>query len=345
MKKPAHILVIRLSAMGDVAMLVPVLRVVTASYPSLKITVLTNPFFAPLFEGIPNVAILSGDVKGTHKGFFGLLRLATEAKKLGITKVADTHNVLRSKIVRSFLWMQGKKTAAIDKGRAEKKQLTHANGAAISQLKKTPQRYADVFATLGFAIDLKTHSFPLRKQLSNDLQKLVGTSTKKFIGIAPFAAHKGKMYPLFLMKEVLEHLTISGNFQLFLFGGGTIEIQQLDTLADSLQNVTNVAGKLSFAQELALISNLDVMVAMDSGNGHLAALYDTPVITLWGVTHPYAGFVPFNQPNAHQLIADRTQFPLVPTSVYGNTYPDGYEKAIETIPPSLVVDKILSVLQ
>jgi ADP-heptose:LPS heptosyltransferase len=83
---------------------------------------------------------------------------------------------------------------------------------------------------------------------------------------------------------------------------------------------------------------------MDSGNGHLAALYDTPVITLWGVTHPYAGFVPFNQPNTNQLIADRTQYPLIPTSVYGNSYPRGYEKAITTIPPSLVVEKVLSVL-
>ena len=105
-----------------------------------------------------------------------------------------------------------------------------------------------------------------------------------------------------------------------------------------------MAGKLSFSQELQLISNLDVMLAMDSGNGHLTALYDIPVVTIWGVTHPFLGFAPFNQPNENQLLADRTKYPLVPTSVYGNTYPDGYEKAIETISPSAIVEKVLSVL-
>lgn len=330
--------------MGDVAMLVPVLRILTASYPNLNITVLTKGFFSPLFTDIPNVDILKADVKGTHKGIFGLLRITKEAKNLGINCVADTHNVLRSKTIRTLLWLQGKKTASIDKGRAEKKQLTQASGKDIKPLKKTHQRYADVFAKLGYPIDLQRHQYPARKQLSAALQKLAGTAPKKFIGIAPFAAHEGKMYPIQLMKEVLEDLTSSRNYQVFLFGGGTAEVKQLDTFARSFTSVTNVAGQLTFTEELALISNLDVMLAMDSGNGHLAALYDTPVITLWGVTHPYAGFVPFNQPNTNQLIADRTQYPLIPTSVYGNSYPRGYEKAITTIPPSLVVEKVLSVL-
>ena len=57
---------------------------------------------------------------------------------------------------------------------------------------------------------------------------------------------------------------------------------------------------------------------MDSGNGHLAAMYGIPVITVWGVTHPYAGFAPFLQPEENSITADREQFPLIPTSVYGN---------------------------
>ena len=58
----------------------------------------------------------------------------------------------------------------------------------------------------------------------------------------------------------------------------------------------NIAGKLSFKEELELIRSLDVMVSMDSGNAHLAAMQDVKTITLWGVTHPYAGFAPFHQP-------------------------------------------------
>ncbi|MGJ8665391.1 MAG: glycosyltransferase family 9 protein [Patiriisocius sp.] len=344
MPKTKHILAIRLSAMGDVAMLVPVLRVVTQTYPALKITVLTKPFFKPLFSEILNVSTLDANVYGEHKGLIGLFKLSTEANRLGIDSVADTHNVLRSKVLRFFLWLRGNKTAAIDKGRAEKKALTNANGKPIKPLKTTHQRYADVFEKLGFPIELSTHKFPGRNRLTSQLQDLIGPQPKKLIGIAPFAAHEGKMYRLSLMQEVIEDLNATNRFKIFLFGGGKKEVSQLNDIAKGLESVVSVAGKLSFEDELKLISNLDVMLAMDSGNGHLAATFGIPVITLWGVTHPYAGFVPFNQPNSNQIVADRDQFPLIPTSIYGNNYPKGYEKAMDTIPVSLVVEKVLGVL-
>jgi ADP-heptose:LPS heptosyltransferase len=311
----------------------------------LNITVVTRGFLAPLFDDLKNVVVLPVDVKGVHKGFLGLFQLAKDAKKLKITGVADTHNVLRSKIVRSLLWLQAVKTASIDKARGEKKQLTQAKGGKLQALKKTHERYADVFAKLGYPIDLTKHQFPKRKVMSAKTQEITGLSSKKFIGVAPFAAHKAKMYPIHLIKKVLQELSNSGEYTIFLFGGGATEIAQLDKLSEGFKGVVNMAGKLSFTQELELISNLDIMLAMDSGNGHLAALYDIPVLTLWGVTHPSLGFAPFNQPTENQLFANRTKYPLVPTSVYGNSYPDGYEKAIETISPNAIVEKVLSVLK
>ena len=65
-----------------------------------------------------------------------------------------------------------------------------------------------------------------------------------------------------------------------------------------------VAGKLSFSEELDTISNLDCMISMDSGNAHLAAMYGVKVITIWGVTHPFAGFAPFHQPKEYSLLPD-----------------------------------------
>ncbi len=93
-----------------------------------------------------------------------------------------------------------------------------------------------------------------------------------------------------------------------------------------------------------MIGNLDVMVSMDSGNGHLAANAGVPVITLWGVTHPYAGFAPFGQAPKNALTADREQFPQIPTSVYGNRLPKGYEKAFRSINPKTVIEKVLDVI-
>ncbi len=344
MHKPAHILVIRLSAMGDVAMTVPVLRVVTQTYPEIKLTVVSRRLFAPLFADIPNVHFLEADIYGKHKGLFGLLKLTKEARELHIDAVADLHNVIRSKIVTRNLSLKGTQTATIDKGRAEKKKLTNAKGLGLVLLKSTHQRYADVFEQLGLPVDLSTHQFPERKPLTSRLLTLIGKAPKKCIGIAPFAAYTSKTYPAELMKEVIAHLDSLNKYRILLFGGGTEEMTQLTEWAALFPNATNVAGALTFVEELNLISNLDVMVSMDSANGHLAALFGIPVITLWGVTHPYAGFTPFQQPEENQLKADRNQYPLIPTSVYGNKFPEGYENVMESIAPSKVVDKVLDLL-
>ena len=108
--------------------------------------------------------------------------------------------------------------------------------------------------------------------------------------------------------------------------------------------MVSVAGKLDFKDELALISNLELMLAMDSGNGHLAAMFAVKVITIWGVTHPFAGFVPFHQPEDFQLTADRDQYPKIPTSIYGNKYPEGYENAAGSVAFEAIVSKIKSVI-
>ena len=101
----------RLSAMGDVAMTVPVLRAFVSQYPEVKITVVSRPFFEPVFEGIPNVSFFAFDEKKRHKGFFGLLRLFQDLKDLHIDAFADLHNVLRSKVVRTLFAWSRKKTA------------------------------------------------------------------------------------------------------------------------------------------------------------------------------------------------------------------------------------------
>ena len=329
--------------MGDVAMAVPVLRVFAQTYPEVKITMLSRPFFKPLFEGIPNLDFLEADVKGKHKRF-GIINLANEAKDLGIDAVADLHNVIRSKIISKYLKFKGLKIATIDKGRSEKKKLVNARGGIISPLKSTHQRYADIFEKLGFPIDLKKYSAPPKKRLTPKLNGLLGVENKKLIGIAPFAAHTSKMYPLSLMAEVIRELDSTDKYRIFLFGGGKKEIEQLKKLEHPFTNVTNVAGKLTFEEELALISNLDLMISMDSGNGHLAAMFGVPVITLWGVTHPFAGFAPFNQPKKNQLLSDRKTYPLIPTSIYGNKFPAGYDKAMETIAPEMVISKIKEII-
>ena len=332
----------RLSAMGDVAMTVPVLRAFVKQYPNIQITVVSRPFFKPFFDGIPNLSFFAFDEKERHKGFLGLLRLFNDLKKLKIDAFADLHNVLRSKVVRTLFVLSGKKTAAVDKGRKGKKALTRAENKIFKQLPTMFERHVKVFEQLGFPVDLSNPTFPEKAVLSSDILAITGENHQKLIGIAPFAQYDSKVYPLDLMQEVIAQLAESRSFgkenKILLFGGGEKEIALLDAISKPYENVINMAGKIRFQQELQLISNLDVMLSMDSGNAHIAAMLGVKVITLWGATHPFAGFSPFNQAIENALVSNREKFPLLPTSVYGNKKVAGYEEAMRTIPPDSIVE-------
>ncbi|MFE3868362.1 glycosyltransferase family 9 protein [Flavobacterium sp. LS2P90] len=338
----------RLSAMGDVAMTVPVLRAFTFQFPEVKITVISRPFFKPFFDGIPNVSFFAFDEKERHKGFLGLLRLFQDLKGLHIDAFADLHNVLRSKIVRSLFALSGKKTASVNKGRAEKTALTQLENKVFKQLPTMFERHSNVFNELGFTVDLSSRSigtvFPKKAVLDSEIIRLTGDKNQKWIGIAPFAQYDSKVYPLDLMQKVINQLAKNKDYKILLFGGGKKEIEILNSLANNKENVINMAGQLKFQQELQLISNLDVMLSMDSGNAHIAAMLGVKVITLWGATHPFAGFSPFNQPLENALVSDRNLYPKLPTSVYGNKKVEGYEDAMRTISPDKVVSTIESQL-
>ncbi len=337
-KKPKHILVIRLSAMGDVAMTVPVIRAFVEQNPNTKVTVLTRPFFAPFFSDIDNTSVFTAHFNAEHKGVNGLFKLSKQLKKLNIDAVADLHNVLRTRILKMFL--VSKPFIQIEKGRAEKKALVL--GKKFKQLKTTHQRYADVFNKLGFNITIDNPAFPEKAKLNDTIIRLVHDFKKPLIGIAPFAQYQSKEYPLELMEKVIGELSKSNKYTLILFGGGKKEIKVLDGIDEQYENVINIAGKLPFKDELDLISNLKLMISMDSGNAHIAAMFGIDVITLWGATHPYAGFYPFNQNIDNALLSNRKKYPKIPTSIYGNKYPKGYDVVMESIDYKKVVKKIES---
>ena len=283
-----HILIIRLSSMGDVAMTVPIIRLVKRRSPSTKISILTKPSYIEIFREFKEANIISIDLKGKHKGLFGLVKLYYELKQLGVDVVIDLHGVLRTNFLK-LLW--GKNFYQIEKGRNEKENLI--NGKHFQQLKTTHQRYLDVFNNINYNLSFSKIEFPKKSNLSRHAITSKIDFSKKLIGIAPFAKHKAKAYSLEQMKEVIG--SISKEYTVLLFGGGKNESKQLKIISEENKKVFSLAEEFSLSDQLDFISNLDLMISMDSANGHLAAMYGVKVLTIWGVTHPYAGFSPFNQ--------------------------------------------------
>ena len=162
---------------------------------------------------------------------------------------------------------------------------------------------------------------------------------EKWIGIAPFAAHKGKIYPLEKMERVIELLLErEPNCRIFLFGGGAEE-RELLTQWESRHDRCTCALLGSLYNELVLMSHLDTMVSMDSANMHLASLTGTRVVSVWGATHPFAGFMGWNQSPADAV---QTTLPCRPCSIFGNKpCLHGDYPCLNSITPEEIVERVL----
>ncbi len=294
MSKPKHILVIRFSAMGDVALTIPALLSVAKSHPSLTFTVITRPFFARFFPEHPQIKALGIELD-EYAGFFGLKNLVNELQAThSFDGVVDLHNVLRSKIITSFFKRKGIERVTLDKLRGEKKLIL--SGKSENRLPHVIHQYLNTFKNAGYKSDLIEGPW-LDPQPTSELRDFLNSNhlqvkKEKWVGIAPFAAHEAKIWGITNTQNLIEILTSKG-YKVFLFGGGQIEVDILTQLHSTSKGVYSVAGAISFMQELALMKQLDSLVCMDSSNMHFGCMLGIKVVSIWGATTPLLGFYPF----------------------------------------------------
>lgn len=302
--------------MGDVAMTAPVLRAVSQKYgEQLEMVMLTNRFYGPFFDGIANFSIFPIELNGKHHGVRGTYRLFNElCKEHKFDAVLDLNEKLYSRLLRSFFRVTGVQTYCIDKGRKQKKELTRRENKVMEQLKTSLERYADVFAQAGWPIFTPTK---LPEKQTREIPAFVGSKSGRWVGISPFAKHKGKILPIETIQKTIEALKeMDPSIRVFIFGGGRAEKVVADSLVAWYDCCTSVIGQLELRGELDLISNLDVMVSMDSSAMHMSSLVGTPVVSIWGATHPYAGFLGLGQ--SIEGVVQLDDLACRPCSVYGN---------------------------
>ena len=252
----AKILVIRFSAIGDVAMTIPVIYSFAVQYPQHQITVLSRNTLAPLFDGLPpNITFHGVDLKGEHAGIMGLEWIYKDLKKEHFDAVADFHDVLRSKYLRIRFRLAGVKVAHLDKGRSGKRKLVRARNKVMEWQKSSFQRYAEVFRNIGYPVKLNFQSlFGKGKGNISCMQPLTGDKgTDKWIGIAPFAAHVGKIYPLSKQEQVISLLSERKNTKILLFGVDTDDVTEEEII--SMVNEGHEQGVLQ-ANEAEMIHNI-----------------------------------------------------------------------------------------
>ena len=324
-------LVIRLSSLGDVAIIIPVLYSVAKKYPDDNFLLLTRNEWQSLFINKPtNLTVFQVYTKDRHKGIRGIIRLLRELSPIIQTKevkLADLHGVIRSFFIDCYFRFKGYPVAVINKGRKEKQKLVRKKHKVMRPLKTTIDRYREVFTKLGYDSSLCFTGLFSEKPVNESIR----------LGIAPFAKHQGKIYPLEQMEEVVHRLSELSNLQIVLWGSKK-ERKLLECWAEKYQNVTSIAGQMLLQEELSLMNQMDLMVSMDSANMHLASLVNTPVISIWGATHPYNGFYGFNQDESNAIQID---LPCRPCSIFGNKpCSRGDYMCFKSITPKMIVEKV-----
>ena len=310
-----NILLIRFSAIGDVAMTVPVLESVAKAYPDKHFTMLSNARFAPFFAEMPeNVSFIGVDLKKDYHGLGAMLKLFLKLHKRHFDVVADLHGVLRTTALSFFFRSCFTKVKRIDKDRRSRKRLTRFKNKDLTPRLTSFERYRQVLEKLGFGFELNFRSiFGEGKADVSAIKNITGDKDCTWVGIAPFAAHKGKIYPLYLMEEVVSQIDSACLCRQFVFAYGK-ERSLVEEWAQKYRSVEIIDPRLGLEGELKLISNMEVMLAMDSSNMHLASITATPVVSVWGATHPYAGFMGWGQKPDDCVQLD---LPCRPCSIYG----------------------------
>ena len=344
-----NVLVARFSALGDVAMTIPVVYSVCRANPATRFVMITQPVASTLFINAPsNLVVLGIDTKVKYHGIAGLLKLKNELiSTYDIDAFVDLHDVLRSWILAFFLRLAGVKSKRLDKGRSGKRALTRKHNKRMLPLISSRARYREVFYRMGFSFEESFVSIYGTEKAPEDIFADITPPkhfNEKWIAIAPFAKHQGKIYPLEMMEKVVAELSKWENVHIFLLGAGEHEGKVLRKWADSYPNITTLADKRhGFPKELALLSHCDVMLSMDSANMHIASLVKLPVVSVWGATHPYCGFMGWHQDerNAVQL-----NMACRPCSVFGNKPCMNHDYfCLKGISPQLIITHLRNALR
>lgn len=339
-----RVLVMRLTAMGDVAMTAPIVASVCQANPDVEVDFLSTPFFEPFFERLPNFHFVGTDIRKQKHGLASLWRLFQDLRSgkaqgrdeaCHYDMVIDLHDVLRTKVLRSLFRLSGTQVFVIDKGRDEKRRLV--SGAERRQLEPMTQRYADVFKKAGLTVPVGLRLRP--KEALPDCCGGLIKGADVWVGVSPFAQHTGKMYPLERMARVLGLLLARPEVKVFLFGGGAAEKAKAEALAAGRDGCSVMIGRMKLAEEMALMSNLDVMLSMDSSAMHVCSLYGVRVVSIWGATHPFAGFLGYGQ--CDDDCVQRASLSCRPCSVFGNKPCRFGDYRCFDIEPEVVVDKVL----
>ena len=297
------ILVVRLSSIGDIVLITPLLQALRERFPRAKIAFLTKRQYQGLLLHNPDLdEILTWEddlnrLKG--EGFDLLLDLQANLKSFLLSlKLQTSHRIryrkrhLRRWALTRFRWIPFHPIHTVD---------LYLRTLAPLGINHSPQSLPRLYLNEGE-----------RKKAKEFLQQ-EGFFGDRLVGISPGARWPKKRWPLRRFAQVGETLAKREGTGVILFGERS-ERPLTERIAGLMKSEPiNAAGKTDLRLLMTLLEQCDLLITNDSGPMHIATGVGTPVVAIFGPTHPKLGFAPLGEGN----IVISTNEPCSPCSLHG----------------------------
>ena len=318
---PSRILVIRFSSMGDIVLSSPVTRQLGRLFPDAEIDFLTRSEYVSLARALPGVAAVQRFDPGT-----GLLRLVSRLRERRYDLAFDLHGNLRSRLV-AMAGVAGR-VLRYDKRRFARMAIVRRRRRS-RPVPHTIDRYLEVLDRLEAgaspgpegAHDTAENRLP---QLKVDdaaaamvAERLAGAGIGpdvRVLGVAPGASHGPKRWPPERFARVADHLAKSRDLKVLLLGSEADRPVTGEVARAMECPAVDWTGATDLAMLPAAVRRCALLVSNDSGPMHVATAVGTPVIGIFGATHPGLGFAPVGPADA----AITLDLPCSPCSLHGN---------------------------
>jgi heptosyltransferase I len=274
------ICIVRLSALGDVLMAVPLIRTLQANLPQAKLTwIISRPAFE-LVEGMEGVEFILID-KPRHLADYWRF------KKHLSGQVFDVLLAPQASLRTNFLYplIKAKRKIGYDAQRANDGHGWFVNERITPGCEHTLDGFLKFAEALGIKDKVIRWDLPIAER---DYQWADQHLPKQgpILVINPAASKPERSWSVERYIEVLRLAQERWQVQVVITGGpGAFDKELADQIAQVIPSI-NLAGKTKPKQLLALISKATVVLCPDTGPSHMSTAVNTPVVALHAVTNP-----------------------------------------------------------
>jgi heptosyltransferase I len=278
---PKEICVVRLSALGDVVLTVPLIHNLQRAFPEAKITWVIAKEFYPIVEGLPGVEFIVINKPNSLSDYMQLRKLFSD-------KHYDVLLAMQANLRVNMLYKAIKATRKIgfDNHRARDLHRWFIK----EQIAFKPQHLLDGFLEFLTPLGVEEKIIEWRLPISAEDFKWAHEQlpSDRVMVLHPMASKPERNWSIENYSQLIERAHREMNFSIIVTGGPSATEKELTDkiLANVSVPVLNLVGKSSLKQLAALLSCANVVVCPDTGPGHMATAMGTPVIGLYAVARP-----------------------------------------------------------